>query len=354
MRTFLLIDSYNLFFRAMYTCNDNDSELRKGLLLHTMFFMFKKACDKFNPDHLVICADGKGSWRYKEYPKYKANRIESYNKKTFAEQEKEKQLKDVFTNDFIPFIKEKTNVTFLQYENAEADDLIARFIELHPNDKCVIVSTDNDYIQLLNDNVIIYNTMDNRIISKNCILSSENYKPIKFTLKNGKISVSKTDVLVKKGDPLVPMKDWVEYALFTKIVRGDDSDNIFSAFPRVREKSTKNSVGMLDAFEDREYKGFNWQTFMNSTWETPLGEKKLVKECYEFNKKIIDLKEIPNEIKVLVDSYIMESLHTNYISNIGINIMKYLGKWNLQKLLDISSSFSGYFSKTYPNEKTPL
>lgn len=348
MRTFLLLDTYNLFFRAMYVTNDNNPELRKGLLLNTMFYMIKKACDKFNPDHLVICADGKGSWRYKIYPQYKANRLETFNKKTFAEQEKEKELKEVFINDFLPFIKEKTNVSFLQCENAEADDLIARFTSLHSDDKCVIVSTDNDYVQLLNENVIIYNTMDNRIISKDCMLSSENYKPIKFTLKNGKITVSKNDVLVNKGDSLVPMKDWIEYALFMKIIRGDDSDNIFSSYPRVREKSTKNSVGIIDAFEDRFDKGYNWQSFMNATWETPLGEKKLVKECYEFNKKIIDLKEIPYDIKCNIDKNIIESLNHNYKNNIGINLIRYFGKWNLQRLIEDSSSISGYFSKQYP------
>lgn len=350
MKKFILIDSYNLFYRALYAIKESDIELCKGMLLHTLFYMIKKACDKFNPDHMVVCADGKGTWRKSIYPAYKMNRLAKLQEKSPNEIEREQILKDVFDNEFLPFLKNNTNITYLDYENAEADDLIANFIGLHPNDNIIIVSSDNDFVQLITDNVIIYNTMDDRIISKECIVSALNNKPIKFSLKDGKVSISMKDIDIKAGDSLVPMNDWIEYALFMKCIRGDKSDNIFSAYPGVREKSTKKNVGILDAFNDRYNKGYNWQTFMNSTWETPLGEKKLVKECYEFNKKLIDLQEIPCELKNNIRTHILESLHTDYKANVGIYLMKFFTKWNLNKLLEISTSFSGYFSKSYPKE----
>ena len=37
-------------------------------------------------------------------------------------------------------------------------------------------------------------------------------------------------------------------------MRGDTSDNVFSAYPGVRVKGTKNKVGLQDAFEDKESK----------------------------------------------------------------------------------------------------
>lgn len=351
MKTFILIDIYNLFFRAMHTINEKDVDMRNGMLLHTMFFMFKKACDKFNPTHVVVCADGKGTWRKDVYPQYKVNRIERLQDKTPEEIQKETELKNIFENDFIPFLKESTNVSFFEYPKAEADDLIARFIALHPNDNIIIVSTDNDFVQLINDNVIIYNTMDDRLITSACMFTADDkHLPMKFTLKDGKVSVSRTDSLWQEGDKLVPMDDWIEYALFTKCIRGDKSDNIFSAYPGIREKSTKKTVGILDAFADRKDKGYNWQTFMNSSWEDPLGNKHLVKESYEFNKKLIDLKEIPEELKLNVDSYIMKSINTEQIDLVGIRLMKYLTKWNLSKLLEIAPSFSGYFSRPYPKD----
>ena len=352
MKTFILVDIYNLFFRAMHSINaKEDITLQEGMLLHTMFSMIKKACDKFNPDHLIICSDGNGTWRKEVYSLYKMNRIERLQERSPSEVMRDEHLKNIFENELIPFLKDKTNASFLSSLRAEADDLIARFIALHPNDKIIILSTDNDFIQLLNDNILIYNSMEERMITKYCMLSAINHKPIKFILKDGKVTVSKTDCLFDKNETkFVPMDDWIEYALFTKCIRGDKSDNIFSAYPRVRETSTKKQVGMIDAFMDRKTNGYNWQTFMNSTWENPLGEKKLVKECYEFNKKIIDLNEIPEKIKNQIDEDIRQETEPKNISQVGFNLAKFLKKWNLARLLENIQSFSCYFSRTFPLE----
>ena len=353
MKTFVLIDLYNLYFRAVYSSNPNDDmDLQKGLMLHTMFFMIKKVCDMFNPTHLVVCSDGNGTWRKRVYPAYKMNRVERLQDRKPSEVIRDEEMKNVFENDFIPFLKEKTCVSFLEAKQAEADDLIARFIAKHPTDNCIIVSTDNDYIQLLNDNVIIYNTMEDRLITNKGMFNAETKQPIKFSVKNGKVNVSRTDCMFAKGETnILPMEDWIDYALFNKCIRGDVSDNIISAYPRVREQSTKQNVGVMDAFLDRKSKGFNWQSFMNSTWENPLGEKKLVKECYEFNKRIIDLQEIPEEYKEEFDKAIDEELlKDKAVASIGFNLGKYLSKWKLEKLLSMVDSFSCYFSRPYPKD----
>lgn len=353
MKTYVLIDLYNLFFRAVYSANPHDDiELQKGLMLHTMFFMMKKVCDEFNPTHLVICSDGNGTWRKKVYPAYKLNRVEKLQERKPSEVLRDEELKKTFEEDFIPFLKEKTMVSFLEAPLAEADDLIARFINKHPSDNCIIVSTDNDYVQLLNDNVIIYNTMEDRIITNKGMFSAVNKQPIKFSVKNGKVTVSKTDCVFKKGETnLIPMEDWIDYALFNKCIRGDTSDNIASAYPRVREQSTKKNIGIIDAFADRKTKGFNWQSFMNSTWDNLLGEKQLVKECYEFNKKIIDLNEIPDEYKAKFDEAIDNELgKEKSVGSVGFNLGKYLSKWKLEKLLSTVQSFSCYFSRPYEKD----
>ena len=351
-KTFVLFDLYNLYLRAVYSVHENDDiELQKGMMLHTMIHMFKKVCDKFNPDHIVICSDGNGTWRKRVYPLYKMNRVERLQERKPSEVIRDEALKNVFENDFIPFLRDETSMSFLSCKEAEADDLIARFINLHPNDKHIIISTDNDYVQLLSDNVLIYNTMEERIISNRCMISALNNTPIKFSIKNGKVTVSRTDCTFSKYETeLVPMKDWIDYALFNKCIRGDSSDNIFSAYPRVREQSTKKSIGIMDAFLDRKDKGYNWQSFMNSTWDNPLGEKQLVRECYERNRKIIDLNEIPDELKEEFDNAIKEELVKEPRSNVGFYVGKYLQRWNLVTLFESLHSFSGYFSRPFPKE----
>lgn len=351
MKKYLLIDSYNLFFRAMYGVKNNkntDIHLKRGMLLHTLFSMLKKACEKFSPDHIVIVADGKGTWRKDIYPAYKLNRLEKYQEKTIAEIELEKDLKTLFEETFLDFMKNNTNCTYLQYDKAEADDLIARFIKLHDNNAVIILSTDNDFVQLLSDNVIIYNSMEDRIITKSAVLTADKKQPLRFTLKEGKISVPKINSLFQKNEhDYVPFSDWTEYALFLKCIKGDKSDNIFSAYPRITEKSTKTKIGIRDAFLDRDKKGYDWQSFMNSEWEDPMGKKHIVKDEYEFNKRLIDLNMIPIDLKEKIDEHIKMQQQKEYNNNIYYALNNLFVKWSMLKMQESSTYLTSYFGKPY-------
>ena len=55
------------------------------------------------------------------------------------------------------FIDQKTNCTVLQNPKLEADDLIAGWVQAHPNDNHFIISTDGDFAQLIAPNVAQYN-----------------------------------------------------------------------------------------------------------------------------------------------------------------------------------------------------
>ena len=62
----------------------------------------------------------------------------------------------------------------------------------------------------------------------------------------------------KIGDP--------EWLLFEKCIPGDTSDNVSRITLGAPKKGTKNKVGMLEAFEDPNTKGFNWNNFMLQRW----------------------------------------------------------------------------------------
>ena len=57
-----------------------------------------------------------------------------------------------------------------------------------------------------------------------------------------------------------------EWLLFEKCMRGDTSDNVFSAYPGVRKKGTRNKVGLIEAFDDKQHKGFAWNNPMLQRW----------------------------------------------------------------------------------------
>ena len=106
----------------------------------------------------------------------------------------------------------------------------------HPNDNHVIISTDGDFAQLVAPNVRQYNGVSNTTITH------EGY----FDDKGERVIDKKTGVEKPAPDP--------QWLLFEKCMRGDTSDNIFSAYPGVRKKGTKNKVGLLEAYNDMSTK----------------------------------------------------------------------------------------------------
>jgi 5'-3' exonuclease len=111
--------------------------------------------ERFNGSHVIFCLEGR-SWRKDHYAPYKANRAETRAALTQSEQEEDKLFWEAF-DTFKDFVTEKTNCTVLQHQQLEADDLIAGWIQSHPDANHVIISTDTDFLQLIAPNVKQYN-----------------------------------------------------------------------------------------------------------------------------------------------------------------------------------------------------
>ena len=72
--------------------------------------------------------------------------------------------------------------------------------------------------------------------------------------------------------------------------------SIFSAYPGVRTKGTKNKIGLKEAFADRNTKGYTWNNLMLSKWLDHEGQEHRVLEDYERNKLLVDLHAQPDAI----------------------------------------------------------
>jgi 5'-3' exonuclease len=153
-KTYILVDTANTFFRARHVVR-GDLNDKIGMSIHTVLSSIRKAWRDFNGDHVVFCLEGR-SWRKDFYAPYKRQRTEARAAHSPKEAEEEKVFWETFDN-FKDFIINKTNTTVLQHPQLEADDLIAGFIQSHPNDNHVIISTDGDFAQLIAPNVKQYN-----------------------------------------------------------------------------------------------------------------------------------------------------------------------------------------------------
>lgn len=324
---YALIDTANTFFRARHVASRNSDPWEKvGMALHLTFASVNQAVRKYGIDHVVFCLEGR-SFRKDIYEPYKKNRIVDAMSVTEEEKEESELFWDTYEK-FTTFLKEKTNVSVLRHERAEADDMIARFIHLHPDDEHFIISTDTDYNQLITDKVKQYNGVTGELATLQGYFK-ENGKPVLDKEKNPKLL----------EDP--------EYLLFKKLIRGDAGDNVFTAYPRAPEKGSKNRVGIREAFEDRNKQGFSWNNFMLQKWIDHNGVEVCVRDAYQRNKTLIDLNAQPQEIKDVVDQRIRESVRVVITPQVGVHFMKFLGKYELEKISQNVEAYAKWLNAPY-------
>jgi 5'-3' exonuclease len=325
MATYLLIDTANVFFRARHVVR-GDIDTKVGMALHITLNSIKKAWTDFNADHVVFNLEGR-SWRKDFYAPYKRNRKEARGAMTEREQEEDEAFWEIY-EEFTNFIKEKTNCTVLRDPQLEADDLIAGFIQNHPDDYHIIISTDGDFAQLIAPNVKQYNGVANMTITH------EGY----FDDKGKEIIEKKT----KEPKP-APYPEW---QLFEKCMRGDTSDNVFSAYPGVRKKGTKNKVGLAEAFDDKNNKGFNWNNMMLQRWTDHEGKEHRVVDDYNRNVTLCDLSAQPADIRAIIDETV-NNIETKTVSQVGLRLMKFCAKWDMQRIADQAQQYAEPLNARY-------
>ena len=325
MNKFLLIDSNHLFHRAKHSVRGNMDE-KIGMCLHILFNSLGKAWRVQKANHIVFCFDSR-SWRKDSYTPYKANR---FSKQTPIELAENKLFFEAF-DIFKAFVKTKTNCTILENSILEADDLISGFVQSHPSDEHIIVSSDGDFEQLLAPNVILYNGVADITMTLAGI----------FDYKGNLVKDKKT------GNPkTTPNPEW---SLFEKCMRGCTTDNIFSAYPGIREKGSSNKVGLREAFEDRHKQGFNWSAVMMHHWADHHGTDHKVLDDYYRNKQLIDLRNQPEHIKAEIFQTISDSCIVKNNPQIGLFFLKLCGKYQLERLSEQANYFAQILSSPYPN-----
>ena len=325
--TYILVDTANTFFRARHVVR-GDADIKLGMALHITFNSIKKAWNDFGGTHVVFCLEGR-SWRKDFYKPYKANRAETRAAMTVREQEEDKLFWETF-DAFKEFIETKTNCTVLQHKQLEADDLIAGFIQMHPNDDHVIISTDSDFHQLIAHNVRQYNGVADTLTTHEGIFD-----------KKGKSVIDKK---TKEAIP-APNPQWI---LFEKCMRGDSSDNVFSAYPGVRTKGTKNKVGLTEAYEDKGKKGWAWNNMMLQRWTDHEGTEHRVLDDYERNVTLVDLTAQPEDIRKLITETIEgNTREPKNVSQVGIRLLKFCQLYDMKKIMDTIQTYADPFQARY-------
>ena len=318
---YIIIDTANCFFRARHVVR-GDADIKIGMALHVTLASIKKAWQDFNGNHVVFCLEGR-SWRKDYYAPYKRNRSEARAALTEKEADEDKLFWETF-DKFKEFIIEKTNCTVLHNPVLEADDLIAGWVESHPNDNHTIISTDSDFVQLIAPNVKQYNGVLETTTTHEGIFD-----------KKGKMVIDNKT----KEPKAIPNPEWL---LFEKCMRGDPTDNVFSAFPKVRKNKLEEAYG------DRNSKGFAWNNMMLQRWVDHNGLEHRVLDDYERNRRLIDLKHQPDDIKSIIKQTIVNGSVAKNVDQVGMRLLKFCGLFDLVKISEQAQHYAEPLNAKYP------
>ena len=326
---YLIVDTANTFFRARHSAHrQSDTWDKLGFAIHVTLASVNKAWRDQKADHVVFCLEGR-SWRKDFYEPYKKNRAVARAALTEKEAEEDKLFWEAF-DDLKTFLSERTNCTVLRHEHLEADDLVAGWIQAHPQDHHTIVSSDTDFHQLLAENVNQYNGVADELHTLQGIFD-----------KKGKMVIDKKTKEPKKiPDP--------KFILFEKCMRGDPTDNVFSAYPGVRTKGSKNKVGLIEAYADMDKKGFSWNNMMLQSWTDHNGVEHKVLDDYQRNRTLVDLSAQPDNVRTWINETIVTNSITKNRPMVGAQFLKFCGKYDLAKLSENAAAVGTILSAGYP------
>jgi 5'-3' exonuclease len=183
----LIIDGLNLFLRNFAVLNYINSEGTHigglGGFLRSLGSLVKQ----LKPTSVYVVFDGVGSSinRKNLLPEYKSGRnINRVNKKSFANLDQENESK---TDQIIHLIHylQCLPIKILSIDGAEADDIIAflsKEITKNKNNKAYIISADNDFVQLVDENISIYRSVEKEFITPQYVKEKYRVHPSNFLI----------------------------------------------------------------------------------------------------------------------------------------------------------------------------
>ena len=297
---YLVFDISNLLHRTFYAQTNEDHTTIAGLACHMALTTLNKYYKQYRPKKVVMAFD-RSSWRkqyttlHPDLKPYKGNR-----RQDMSPSQQAKYTKFIeHLGEFEQLIIQYTTIISLVGESLEADDLIAGFVQIHPEHNITIISADSDLAQLLKfPNVQLISPMTDK--------------------------------------PQTTLKDYdhnPDYYLFHKCVRGDGTDNIQSAYPRV------HSTKIKEVYEDKiSGDGVKYTNFMKNTWTNQDKKMFIVEDMFKHNQVLIDLEHQPDNVKEMMWSTIERELDTRKKFSY-FHILKFVGKYELNKIKDNIDNF---------------
>ena len=273
----LLIDSMNTFLRSFAMIPKVNPQGNHVGGLVGFLKSLGRAIKEIQPTRVILVFDGQGNItnRRNTYSEYKANRqikrITNFNVFSTLEEESESVATQMMRLlDYLKCLP--VNISII--DKIEADDTIA-YLSQKLKDDVVIYSADQDFLQLVNNRIIVYNPLEKVLVRYN-----RNNKPV---YESGKFYKPK-DVFEKYGL-------WPHNFITMKCLMGDKSDNL----PGVKGLGPKKLMKFFPEIADKE-KFTLQEAYQKATDKVDehgiYGNVHLFKNQLEINYELMCLEEI--------------------------------------------------------------
>ena len=319
MNKIILVDGNNLMFRSYYATayNGNFMNNSNGFPTNALFGftnMMNKIIKEEDPQYIIVAFDKGKTFRHDKYESYKDGRVETPN-----------ELKIQF-----PVAKKLLTAMGIKYyeiDNFEADDIIGTFSKYcdHNDYKGLIVSSDKDLLQLINEDVDIKLLKQKDYIRYNLETFREDYgiQPINIIDLKALMGDSSDNIPGVKGvgektalkllheyktlDGIYENIDKIKGKLQEKLI--NDKDNAYMSYDLA---TIVTDVPLEIQLEDTKYLGENLDE-LNKLYEDLEFYSFLKKKQKREEKLEVKIINNINEINISGDCAIyLEVLGTNY------------------------------------------
>lgn len=292
----LIVDGSNLAYRAYFVYHRpiRTKDGQKPGMVYGFLKMLRQYVHRFSARYLLVVFDTSEA----KHSNFKNHLLESYKETRDKKRididyelldQQISHIRDVLGLFKVPVVWDKEGL------GHEADDYVAYF-SMHHNGRVIIVSSDKDFCQLIDKRVKVFNPSKDKILCNRNCFSVMGYKPT----------------------------ECVDYLCLV----GDKSDNIpgYIGIGEVKARKFLDEFGSI-------------QNFLDSDGEFPGIEKEGLKDLYERNKPIIDLREALKQYpikknKVPMERYYLKNQPHRKVTFSMKELFKLASKYYLEYYLD--------------------